>query len=147
MLENHSASRRRVLEMFAAAALCNACSGASGADPEPIGDVSAGNVSDLPVGSLRAVGSVAACIGRDSSGVYAMTLTCTHAGCNMAVSGSVSSVGAACACHGSLFDANGAVTRGPAQNPLQHFAVSVDTMGNLTIHGGTRVDATVRLMV
>jgi Rieske Fe-S protein len=138
-------TRRRFLELAAGVAGAVACS--SGVSPADIGDVNAGNVSALPVGTLRAVGSQPVCVGRDAAGVYAMTLTCTHQGCNMAVDGSVSARGVSCACHGSTFDPNGSVVHGPAPSALDHFAVSVDGSGLLTIHGGQQVDASTRLAV
>jgi Rieske Fe-S protein len=137
-------ARRRFLGLAGGAALCG-CTSAVG--PIQFGDVAAGNVSSLPVGSLRALPSAPACIGRDANGVYAMTLTCTHAGCDMGQSGSVSSQGLFCGCHGSQFDANGGVVRGPATQPLDHFAVSVDSAGNLTVHGDQIVSADQRLSV
>jgi Rieske Fe-S protein len=112
-----------------------------------VGDVSAGNVADLPIGSLRVVGSEPVCIARDAGGVYAMTLTCTHAGCDMGEEGTVSPEGLVCGCHGSEFDANGNVVRGPAVLPLDHFAVTTDVSGNLTIHGAEIVSASERLGV
>jgi Rieske Fe-S protein len=131
------------LHVLGATALC-ACSAGS-ASPEPVGDVAAGNLSDLPVGSLRPIDSLPVCIGRDDAGVYAMTLTCTHAGCNMAQDGIVGPNGAACACHGSRFDRDGNVVRGPASDPLQHFAVTADPTGNITIVGDQYVAQDVRL--
>lgn len=141
-------SRRRFLEVIAVSAVvpfAAACSsGGGGIAPAKVGTVAAGNVSALPVGSLRAVAGVPVCIGHDTQGVYAMTLTCTHAGCEIA---SVAASGLTCQCHGSGFDANGAVTNGPATEPLQHFAVSIDAQGLLLIHGDMNVDANTRLMV
>lgn len=149
MIEAKS-SRRRFLEVLAVSAVVPfspACSSSSGGvAPAKLGTVAAGNVSGLPLGTLRAVPGVPACIGRDHQGVYAMTLTCTHAGCDIA-QGTVAASGLVCPCHGSGFDANGAVTNGPATEPLQHFAVSVDAQGLLTIHGDMNVDASTRLMV
>jgi cytochrome b6-f complex iron-sulfur subunit len=124
-----------------------ACGPAASVAPASVGDVPAGNVSSLPVGSLRAVSGEPVCIGRDSGGVYAMTLTCTHAGCDIGATGDVSPSGLLCGCHGSRFDANGNVVSGPAPSPLDHFAVTVDSSGNLTIHGGQVVDAGQRLAV
>jgi Rieske Fe-S protein len=135
--------RRRFLKLAVAAANVAACGPTAG--PESVGDVGAGNVSGLAVGSVVALQGVAACIARDGRGVYAMTLTCTHQGCDMGTTGSVSASAIECGCHGSVFDANGNVLRGPAQTALTHYAVSMDAQGNLTVHGGTTVDSSTRL--
>ena len=145
--QDTNATRRRFLQMACAAAAVGAGCSSAGASPDPIGNVDGGALQSLPVGTLRPVGSQAVCIGRDDSGVYAMTLTCTHAGCNIAINGTVSAQGIACACHGSRFDVNGSVVQGPASEPLQHYAVTQDAAGELTIHGGSEVDAATRLKV
>ncbi len=108
--------RRRFLEMVggAAAASLGGCSSSAA----PLADVSAGAVSALAVGSLEAVAGQAVCIARDAGGVYAMTLTCTHQGCNIADGGTVTAALIECPCHGSQFDANGNVVRRPATSPL-----------------------------
>jgi Rieske Fe-S protein len=111
--------------------------------PAALGDVPAGTLASLSIGSLRSVGGEPLAIGRDSGGVYAMTLTCTHAGCEANVSGQE----IICPCHGSTFDANGNVVSGPAPAALEHFAVSEDGSGNLTIHTGTVVGSATRLKV
>lgn len=141
-------TRRVFLQVLGAAAavpVLGGCMNGGGADPAPVGTVSAGNVADLPVGSLVAVTGHPVCIGHDDGGIYAMTLTCTHAGCDMSRQGSVSASGITCNCHGSTFDANGEVTGGPAHSALQHFMVSADADGNLTIHGDSDADASFRL--
>ena len=145
----HRLGRRRflVLAGVGAGAAGIACGPGNGVQPASVGDVTAGNVSGLPVGSLRVVSGQPVCIGRDSGGVYAMTLTCTHAGCDIGATGDVSPAGLLCGCHGSRFDANGNVLSGPAPSPLEHFAVSVDKAGDLTIHGGQVVDSGQRLAV
>ncbi len=143
-------SRRRFLKVLAASAALptilpaalEAC-GSAGVT----GDVAAGKVADLQVDTLEALKGEGVCIGRDARGVYAMTLTCTHAGCDMSVDGSVSISGIRCGCHGSMFDATGNAVRGPAIRSLRHFAVSVDAQQNLTIHAGTDVSATTRTAV
>ena len=132
--------------MVASAAATGACSAAA-VSPAQVGDVAAGNVSAVPVGTLETVGSEPVCIARDSGGVYAMTLTCPHAGCDIGQTGSVSPQGLVCGCHGSEFDANGNVVRGPASQPLDHFAVTVDASGNLSINGTEVVAASQRLKV
>lgn len=139
-------TRRRFLAVAGAAAATGACS-STGTSPAQVGDIQAGNVAQLAVGSLKVVGAEPVCIGRDTGGVYAMTLTCTHSGCDMGENGTVSSQGLVCGCHGSEFDANGNVVYGPARQPLDHFAVTVDASGNLTIQGGEIVSASQRLTV
>ena len=145
-----SATRRRFLEIVGGAAAASAAAAAGygcSSSASAIGDVAAGNVSALPVGTLEVVGSDPVCIARDSGGVYAMTLTCTHAGCDIGQGGTLTPTLITCPCHGSQFDGNGNVVRGPATSPLAHYAVSVDASGNLTIHGGTEVGETTRLAI
>jgi Rieske Fe-S protein len=122
-----------------------ACSGEDeSSSPQMVGDVDAGNVSALAVGALRIVPGAPVAIGRDDEGVYAMTTTCTHQGCDMSRSGSVSANGARCNCHGSTFDRNGSVTGGPANGPLAHFAVDIDQDGAITVHTDNIVSASDR---
>jgi cytochrome b6-f complex iron-sulfur subunit len=139
-------TRRRFLALAGATAAVGGCS-SSAASPAQVGDVQAGRVSQLAVVSLSVVGTEPVCIGRDAAGVYAMTLTCTHAGCDIGQSGTVSAQGLFCGCHGSEFDVDGNVTRGPATQPLAHFDVTIDASGNLTIHSDQVVDASQRLTV
>jgi Rieske Fe-S protein len=139
-------SRRRFLSMFVgAAAATRGLAGCSsgGVGPQSVGDVPAGAASSFAVGDLRQVGGEPVCVARDSGGVYAMTLTCTHAGCQASVVGPTVD----CPCHGSTFDRNGNVTGGPAPAPLDHFAVSADAAGAMTVHTGTIVDSGTRLVV
>jgi cytochrome b6-f complex iron-sulfur subunit len=136
--------RRTFLKILGGAAAANACT-AGGVPPAQVGNVSAGNASDLATGALQAIPGEPVCIGRDANGVYAMTLICTHQGCDIGQNGTVSPSGLYCACHGSAFDVHGNVVRGPAPSPLAHFAVSADAMGNLTVHTGTEVDPSSRL--
>jgi cytochrome b6-f complex iron-sulfur subunit len=144
--DDHGLTRRTFLAVVGSATAAAGCSSPA-VSPAPVGEVQAGSVSMLAVGSLAIVGAEAVCIGRDTGGVYAMTLTCTHAGCDIGQRGTVSADGLVCDCHGSAFDANGNVTRGPATQPLDHFGVTVDANGTLTIHGDEIVDAGQRLSV
>jgi Rieske Fe-S protein len=140
----HHLPRRRFLVLAGGALSVGGCS-SSPVTPSPLGDVMTVAASSLATPSLEAVGMIALCIGRDSKGIYAMTLTCTHMGCNIGT-GTVAPQGLRCPCHGSTYDANGNVTGGPAPAPLQHFAVTADASGVLTIHTGQSVSADVRLM-
>lgn len=109
----------------------------------PAGPVAAGNVSDLQPGTLRAVPNEALILGRDAGGVYAMSAACTHESCPVSVAGDHLS----CPCHGSLFDANGAVTHGPAQTPLPHYLVEIAADGSITVHGEQPVSADTRVQI
>jgi cytochrome b6-f complex iron-sulfur subunit len=83
-------------------------------------------------------------LGRDTNGLYAMSAICTHAGCTVNVVTSLGQPSLNCPCHGSAFSANGAVTRGPAAVPLQHYQVELATDGTITICSSTSVAATNR---
>jgi cytochrome b6-f complex iron-sulfur subunit len=113
----------------------------------PSGPVTAGNVSGVAVGALRAVPGEAVILGRDSDGLYAMSAACTHAGCMLSTKTAAGAEELSCPCHGSLFDANGGVVRGPAQTPLEHFQVDVAADGTITIQGGQIVSAEARTPV
>ena len=133
--------RRKILKLLAAGPLC-ACAGESG-EPASFGDVSAGNVDDTSVDTLTVVAGAPAILGRDADGLYAMTITCTHEGCDVGPSNGI----LVCPCHGSRFDKNGKVLGGPAGSPLVHFSVTLDPSGDITIHGKEQVAATVRTPV
>lgn len=110
----------------------------------PTGPVSGGNISALPVGTLRVLSNVA--VARDAGGVYGMSAVCTHAGCLMGASGTIAA-GLSCPCHGSQFDGDGAVTRGPAGFALQHYAVTIASDGAITVDGSQPVAAGTRTPV
>ena len=72
----------------------------------------------------------------DSNGYYCIDSICTHAGCDMGTLGggyTASNLGSGfyCSCHGSKFDANGAVTQGPAGQALKHYQVAFDGSGKI----------------
>jgi len=150
-MATHSCPTRRkflaVVGSSVAGAPLLGCSSA-GQSPDPVGKVDAGVVTSYPVGSLEAVGTLPVAIGRDANGFYALTLTCTHQGCNMAQQGAVSANGITCYCHGARYDVSGHVLGGPAPEDLTHYAVSIDTAtGAVTIDGNTHVSATTRTPV
>ena len=151
-MSNSNASRRVFLKVLGAGSVslgATAVIGCGGDDPteEPASDVAAGNVSSLPEGTLRPVSGQPVAIGRDAGGVYAMTLICTHTQCDMRTDGTVAASGLVCSCHGSEFDGNGAVTKGPATKPLDHYAVEIDAEGEMTIKPGSVVSADARTAV
>jgi Rieske Fe-S protein len=135
--------RRRFLKVLAVSPLMAACSGSNSGAAQSFGAVSAGNVSATKVGTLDIMPNAPAILARDAQGLYAMTITCPHQGCDV----EPQSGALYCPCHGSRFDSNGKVLQGPANSPLVHFAVSVDAAGNITVDGTAQVAATVRTAV
>jgi len=95
--------------------------------------IQGGAAKDVPIGSLSPRSEASVAIGRDAAGLYAVSTICTHQGCDIRSSGTVDATGLACGCHGSKFDANGAVLNGPAGKPLDHFEVVIDGNGNWAI--------------
>jgi Rieske Fe-S protein len=97
------------------------------------------------VGTILQVPGEWFAVARDARGLYALELLCTHLGCEVAPSGAGDAIRIDCPCHGSSFDGNGLVLRGPATRPLTHLAVDIDADGNVVIHTTAIVDPTVRL--
>ena len=135
-------NQRRVFLKILAAAPLLACNSTSGG-PATFGDAPAGNVSATKVGTLSVVPNAPVILARDEQGLYAMTITCPHQGCDVNPSGNKLD----CPCHGSVFDSDGNVLQGPANTGLVHFAVSVDAAGAITVNGGSQVSASVRTAV
>lgn len=79
--------------------------------------------------SVLFVPEVKAWLIRDDSGLYAVTATCTHLGCNINGEGNRF----VCPCHGSEFDLSGRVLQGPATTSLAHFEVSLSADGRVVI--------------
>jgi Rieske Fe-S protein len=72
---------------------------------------------DLPKGQGKLLPDRHVALYRDESGsLHAMTSVCPHRGCDVEWNGAEKVWD--CPCHGSCFDARGAVLRGPAVQPL-----------------------------
>lgn len=56
---------------------------------------------------------------REGNDIYALSLVCTHLGCNV----NVTSKEITCPCHGSVFGLSGEVFKGPADRPLEQLTV------------------------
>jgi cytochrome b6-f complex iron-sulfur subunit len=139
-MSNDLCPRRRFLQVVAGGGvLAGVASLGVGCGGGLSGTYSGGDLSSYAVGSLTALSSAPLAVGRDAQGVYAMTLICTHAGCEMNSQGSVSEQGVACFCHGSEYDANGNVLRGPASSPLEHFQVTISASGAISIDADVSV--------
>ena len=141
----HTTRRAFVRIMALSGAATPLLAAAGCASNQPGNDVNAGNISAIPVGTLKGTpGSDPVVIARDASGLYAMSTLCTHAGCDMRTSGQIAADGMLCACHHSTFDKFGNPTGGPAQSTLPHFAVSIAADGTVTIHQAQTVSTSTR---
>jgi cytochrome b6-f complex iron-sulfur subunit len=79
---------------------------------------------------------------RDEQGVYAISRVCTHLGCIV----KPTAEGFECPCHGSRYDRNGVVTKGPAPRPLEWLEVK-EQGGTLYVDEGASVSAGTRVKV
>ena len=71
---------------------------------------------------------------RKAGRVYALRSICTHKTCLLEPSGR----GLTCPCHGSRFELDGTVVKGPATRPLWHYAISKDPAGRLVVDKSRR---------
>jgi Rieske Fe-S protein len=75
----------------------------------------------VPVGSGLIVGDVV--ITQPTAGVFeGFSTVCPHAGCNVS---KITDGNIVCPCHGSRFNLDGSVAKGPATKPLESKPVSV----------------------
>jgi cytochrome b6-f complex iron-sulfur subunit len=68
---------------------------------------------------------------RHEGKIYALTTVCTHRGGILNWHPEVASY--ICPRHGANFDIDGNVTKGPARQPLNRYAISVDSNGHLIV--------------
>jgi Rieske Fe-S protein len=99
--------------------------------------------SAFAMGTGTYFSAVRAFVCRDGGGLYALSASCTHAG--VTINFSNNSGGFHCPAHGSNFDLQGGVTRGPANNPLRHFLVCVGPDGTVQIDVRTTVGSSARV--
>jgi Rieske Fe-S protein len=141
--------RRRLLVLgLGGGALCAGVLGCGSGASAPVAlqpEIPAGNAASVAVGTLRPIPGAPVAVGRDSGGIFALSLICTHAGCDMSQNGSVSFGRIDCGCHGSIFDGQGNVQRGPANQPLPHLLVTAEASGALTVHGDSVTSPSTRL--
>jgi len=102
-----------------------------------------GKPEDYPPGTRIAREAERICIIREGNKLAAISTTCTHLGCSVAIS----DTGFACPCHGSRYDQDGIVTGGPAPKPLPWFKVSVAPNGEVEVDKNTQVPSGTYLTV
>lgn len=75
--------------------------------------------TDLPPGGALVYHRSRVAVIRREEEIYALSLVCTHLGCTVNVTPS----SLVCPCHGSVFDRDGKVLKGPAETPLPRLEV------------------------
>jgi nitrite reductase/ring-hydroxylating ferredoxin subunit len=139
------------------------CGGTSGSsDPDaaivqpdaPAGGACATTGADVGAASTFVLGKpvlIAAkklWIVRDAGGLYAMSAACTHEGVTTCIGSATacSSTGTQLYCtrHGAGFSFTGAVLKGPATQPLPHYAMCTLANGNIGVLTTMTVPATTR---
>jgi len=78
-------------------------------------------VADVPLNGALLFRDERLALLRDEHGVYALSLVCTHLGCTVSVTEDALS----CPCHGSRFDRQGQVLKGPADRALARLRVEL----------------------
>jgi cytochrome b6-f complex iron-sulfur subunit len=103
-----------------------------------------GEAAQFPLGARVPVEEAGLFVLRDARGLFALSATCTHLGCNVRAE---DSGGYLCPCHGSRYDAYGAVVDGPAPRALQFVRLDRDHRGRVVADLDASVPADQRLPV
>lgn len=96
---------------------------------DQVSEFQLGDVANFPAGSRIFHPEIPAVIYNAAGVIRAYGLTCTHLGCRLEASGPELK----CPCHGSEFDRDGNVTRGPAKKPQETLEVEISQDGQLIV--------------
>ncbi len=96
---------------------------------------SIGRPDEYPSGARISLDARRICVTRDGNKLAAISTTCTHLGCIVAVA----DTGFSCPCHGSRYDQDGNVTAGPAPQALPWYQVTLAPNGDLIVDTSIRV--------
>jgi cytochrome b6-f complex iron-sulfur subunit len=99
-------------------------------EPSPQTDFDLGSPGKYPLGSRTILPGVPGLLIHSQSGFSALSLVCTHLGCTV----QSQSDGFTCPCHGSRFDLQGNIIRGPAGKPLHPLRTGITSDGNLHLY-------------
>src|SRR5450759_5197047 len=99
-------------------------------DAVPPTDFDLGPASNYASGSRTLRPEIPAVVFRTTGGFTAMSLVCTHLGCTV----ESKPEGFTCPCHGSRFDLQGKVLRGPAGKPLNSLRTGITSDGKLHVY-------------
>ena len=77
--------------------------------------------ADIPAGGALVFRQERVALFKDDTGLYALSLVCTHLGCTVTIAPEAIS----CPCHGSRFDRRGKVLTGPAERALGRLDVEL----------------------
>jgi cytochrome b6-f complex iron-sulfur subunit len=99
-------------------------------DPAPPSQYDLGSAGDYPTGSRTLLMHIPAVLTHNDDGYLAFSLVCTHLGCTVEHKDGEYE----CPCHGSKYDGEGYVTKGPANTPLKKLRVEVNEAGNVILY-------------
>jgi len=99
-------------------------------NPETPSEFDLGEITAYPVGSRTIRSDIPAVIDNRAGEIVAHSLICTHLGCMVEEAGD----GFACPCHGSRFDTDGAVVKGPAQKSLKRLRIQASEENKLILY-------------
>ena len=100
-------------------------------ESNPHGTVDVGTAADYPHDGMydRYARTDRVYVVRRAGRIYALRSTCTHRACLVVPDTS----DLRCPCHGSRFELDGTVTKGPATRPLPHYAIVRAEGGRLIV--------------
>jgi nitrite reductase/ring-hydroxylating ferredoxin subunit len=97
--------------------------------PAPAKLFDLGPVPDIPVGTRIEVPAAQAILVSTEEGLKAFSLICPHLGCEV----ETDAEGFVCPCHGSRFNEDGSLKKGPASEPLRPLRLEVSKEGHLIL--------------
>ena len=100
------------------------------AEPPQKTVIDVGSASQYPPGSRTTLPQIPALLISGADGFTALSLVCTHLGCTVETAEN----GFRCPCHGSRYDAQGNVQKGPARQALKRLKVEVSAQGRVLVH-------------